>query len=123
MEPMRTLDDLDLEHLHSAIAFVRVDFNVPLAGGQVADTARLEAALPTINELRQAGAKLLLASHLGRPDGERVPEMSLRPVAAELQRLLGAPVVFAEDCVGEPVERAAALLAPGGAQFTVTFAS
>ena len=114
MEPMRTLDDLDLEHLHSAVTFVRVDFNVPLTGGKVADTARLEAALPTVNELRQAGAKLLLASHLGRPGGERLPEMSLRPVAAELQRLLGAPVVFAEECVGEPVEKTAALLAPGG---------
>lgn len=113
MESMRTLDDLDLDALHSVVTFVRVDFNVPLSDGRVADTARLEAVLPTLAELRRAGAKLLLASHCGRPGGERQPAMSLRPVAAELERLLGAPVVFAQDCVGEPVERALALLAPG----------
>ena len=113
MEPMRTLDDLDLDSLHSAVTLVRVDFNVPLADGKVADTARLEAALPTLAELRRAGARLLLASHCARPKGQRVPEMSLRPVADELERLLGAPVVFAEDCVGEAVEKAVAVLAPG----------
>ena len=113
MQPMRTLDDLDLDALHSVVTLVRVDFNVPLAEGRVADSARLEAALPTLAELRRAGARVLLASHCGRPDGERVPEMSLRPVAAELERLLGAPVVFADDCVGELVEKAIALLAPG----------
>ena len=113
MEPMRSLDDLDLDALHSVVTFVRVDFNVPLADGKVADTARLEAALPTLTELRRAGARLLLASHCGRPGGKRVPEMSLRPVAEELERLLDAPVVFAEDCVGEPVEKALSVLAPG----------
>ena len=113
MEPMRTLDDLELDSLHSAVTLVRVDFNVPLADGKVADSARLEAALPTLTELQRAGARLLLASHCGRPAGERVPELSLRPVAEELERLLGAPVVFAEDCVGEAVEKAVAVLAPG----------
>jgi phosphoglycerate kinase len=113
MEPMRTLDDLDLDSLHSAVALVRVDFNVPLADGRVADSARLEAALPTLAELRRAGTRLLLVSHCGRPGGERVPGLSLRPVAEHLERLLGAPVVFAEDCVGEAVERAASVLAPG----------
>jgi phosphoglycerate kinase len=113
MQPMRTLDDLDLDALHSVVTLVRVDFNVPLADGKVADTARLEAALPTLAELRRAGAKLLLASHCGRPSGKPDPAMSLRPVAEELERLLGAPVLFAEDCVGEAVERAVALLAPG----------
>jgi phosphoglycerate kinase len=113
MQPMRTLDDLDLDALHSVVTLVRVDFNVPLADGKVADTARLEAALPTLAELRRAGAKLLLASHCGRPSGKPDPAMSLRPVAEELERLLGAPVLFAEDCVGEAVERTVALLAPG----------
>ena len=113
MPPMRSLDDLDLDALHSVVTFVRVDFNVPMAGGKVADTARLEAALPTLAELRRAGARLLLASHCGRPGGERVPEMSLRPVADELERLMGAPVVFADDCVGEAVEQAVSVLAPG----------
>ena len=113
MPQMRTLDDLELESLHSTVTFLRVDFNVPLADGKVADTARLEAALPTINELRRAGARLLLASHCARPKGKRVPEMSLAPVAEELERLLGAPVVFAEDCVGEAVEKAVSVLAPG----------
>ncbi len=113
MEPMRSLDDLDLDALHSVVTFVRVDFNVPLDQGKVADTARLEAALPTLAELRRAGARLLLASHCGRPGGERVPEMSLRPVAAELERLLDAPVVFADDCIGGAVEKAVSVLAPG----------
>ena len=113
MEPMLTLDDLDLDSLRGEVILVRVDFNVPLEDGRVVDTARLEAALPTIQELRRAGARLLLASHCGRPKGERVPELSLRPVAAELERLLGAPVVFAEDCVGAAATEAAALLAPG----------
>jgi phosphoglycerate kinase len=112
-QPMRTLDDLDLDALHSVVVFVRVDFNVPLADGRVADNARLEAALPTLNELRRAGARLLLASHCGRPGGARVPELSLKPVAAELERLLGAPVVFAADCIGVTVEKAVSLLAPG----------
>jgi phosphoglycerate kinase len=114
MQPMRTLEDLDLGALDGAVVFVRVDFNVPLEEGRVADTARLEAALPTIAELRAAGARLLLASHCGRPDGAVVPELSLRPVAAELERLLGAPVAFAEDCVGAAAAEAAAALAPGG---------
>ncbi len=113
MKPMRTLDDLDLGTLHSVVTLVRVDFNVPLTDGRVADSARLEAALPTLAELRRAGARLLLVSHCGRPDGRPVPEMSLRPVAEELQRLLGAPVVFADDCVGKAVEKAVAVLAPG----------
>lgn len=113
MAPMRTLDDLDLDALHSVVVLVRVDFNVPLADGRVADSARLEATLPTLAELRRGGAKLLLASHCGRPGGERVPELSLRPVAAELERLLEAPVVFADDCVGEAVEKTIPLLAPG----------
>lgn len=109
-----SLDDLDLGALEGVRVFTRVDFNVPLEDGRVADTARIEAALPTIRELSGAGARLLLASHCGRPGGERVPEYSLRPVAASLGELLGREVAFAEDCIGAPARAAAEALAPGG---------
>jgi phosphoglycerate kinase len=93
---------------------VRVDFNVPLKDGKVESDKRLKESLPTIEYLRQKGAKVILMSHLGRPDGKRVPDMSLRPVADALAGLLGAPVAFADDCVGPPAEKAVAALAPGG---------
>jgi phosphoglycerate kinase len=93
---------------------VRVDFNVPLKDGKVESDKRLKESLPTIEYLRKKGAKVVLMSHLGRPDGKRVPEMSLRPVADALAALLGAPVAFADDCVGPAAEKAVAALAPGG---------
>ena len=113
MEPMRTLDDLDLDALRSVVVLVRVDFNTPLADGRVADSARLEAALPTLDELRRAGARLLLASHCGRPKGCFEPRYSLRPVAQALSELIGQPVAFAEDCIGEAARDCAEHLAPG----------
>jgi len=79
---------------------VRVDFNVPMSGDTVADDTRLRAALPTIIRLRSAGAKVILLAHFDRPKGQRVASMSLRVVVDSLSRLLGAPVAFAEDCVG-----------------------
>ena len=79
---------------------MRVDFNVPLKDGKVESDKRLRESLPTIKYLRKKEAKVILMSHLGRPDGKRVPDMSLRPVADALAALLGAPVAFAEDCVG-----------------------
>src|SRR5882672_1884585 len=114
MANLLTLEDLDLATLSGKRIFVRVDFNVPLsAAGEVVDATRLEEALPTLRELTAAGGKLLLASHCGRPKGAPDPKYSLRPVAAKLAELLGRPVRFAEDCVGEAAESAAAALAPG----------
>jgi phosphoglycerate kinase len=107
------LEDLDPKTLQGVVTFVRVDFNLPIAGGRVLDDERLRAALPTLNELREAGARLLLASHQGRPKGQPNPEFTLRPAARRLADLLGVPVGFAEDCVGEPVRKAVAGLRPG----------
>ena len=106
----RSLDEAKLE---GARALVRVDFNVPMSEGRVADDTRLLAALPTIRRLRGAGAKVALLAHFERPKGKRVPELSLRPVAARLAELLGAPVAFVDDCVGEPVRAAFEAAKPG----------
>src|ERR1044072_640310 len=84
---------------------VRVDFNVPLKDGKVESDKRLRESLPTINYLREKNAKVILMSHLGRPDGKRVPDMSLRPVADALAALLGPAVAFADDCGGPGAEQ------------------
>ena len=113
---MSTGKKLFVEDLNTAgkRVIVRVDFNVPLKDGKVESDKRIKESLPTIEYLRKKGAKVILMSHLGRPDGKRVPEMSLRPVADALAALLGAPVAFAEDCVGPAAEQAVAALGPGG---------
>lgn len=106
----RTLDNVDVAGKR---ALVRVDFNVPLQDGQIRDDTRLEASLPTIRRLREGGAKTILISHFDRPKGKRVPSMSLKPVLAPLAKLLGAPVAFADDCIGETAAKAVAALRPG----------
>src|SRR5204862_5875334 len=99
----KPLDDADLKGKR---ALVRVDFNVPMADGQVSDDTRLRAALPTIRTLSAKGDKIALLAHFDRPKGKRVPEMSLKPVAEPLSKLLGAPVAFAEDCIGDDAKAA-----------------
>lgn len=98
-----SIRDLDLTN---KVVFIRVDFNVPLApGGQeITSDKRIKASIPTIQYALEQGAGLVLASHLGRPKGKRNPEMSLQPVAARLEQLLGRPVKMAPDCVGPEVE-------------------
>jgi phosphoglycerate kinase len=112
MSAFRTLDDVT--DLSGKIALVRVDFNVPMEHGEISDDTRLRAALPTIRDLAAKGAKVALLAHFDRPEGKRVPAMSLRPVAAPLAALLGTPVGFADDCVGPDAVAAIAALPAGG---------
>jgi len=107
---IRTLDDLRLPR--DARVFYRVDYNVPLDGSRIADATRIEETLPTLRILRDAGARIVVASHLGRPKGQRKDKYSLSPVRETLAQLLGANVQWANDCVGtEPQEKADALRA------------
>ncbi len=92
---------------------VRVDFNVPLENGRVTDDQRIRAALPTLRYLLEHGAILFLVSHLGRPKGKHVPELSLQPVASVLEQMLGTSVTFVPDCIGPEVEARAARAQPG----------
>jgi phosphoglycerate kinase len=96
-------------------ALIRVDFNVPQdkVTGAITNTKRIEAALPTIKYALDKGASVVLMSHLGRPDGKRIEKFSLKPVAAALEKLLGKPVQFLNDCVGAEVEAACAKAKPG----------
>lgn len=109
--PKRSITDLDLKGKR---VLMRVDFNVPQdKDGNIANPQRIVAALPTINYALEHGAAVVLMSHLGRPDGERIDKYSLRPVAKKLEELLGRPVKLLDDCVGPEVEKACASLKPG----------
>jgi phosphoglycerate kinase len=104
------LADLDLKGKR---VLMRVDFNVPLDGSKITNIARITAAVPSIKYVLDHGGSIVLMSHLGRPDGERKMEYSMKPVAVELEKLLGVPVKQLDDCVGPEVEAACASLAPG----------
>lgn len=106
-----SIRDLDMKGKR---VFVRVDFNVPLEGGKVGDDTRIRATLPTIQLAQERGARLVLASHLGRPKGKPDPKYSMAPVAARLRELLCKPVEFASDCVGAEAEAKSKSLGNGG---------
>jgi len=98
-----SIRDLDLD---GACVFIRVDFNVPLKSGVIGDDTRIKSSIATIKYALDHGAAVVLASHLGRPKGKPNPDMSLRPVAARTSELLGRPVAFAEDCIGDTAKKA-----------------
>ncbi|NBB78285.1 MAG: phosphoglycerate kinase [Verrucomicrobia bacterium] len=106
----KTINDVNLGGKR---VFVRCDFNVPIKDGAISDDSRIVAALPTIKRLISQGAKVILASHLGRPKGEKNPKYTLAPVAGELGKQLGQPVAFVEDCVGPQVEAEVAKMGEG----------
>ena len=111
MTTFRTLDDIEVAGKY---VLVRVDLNVPMREGAVGDTTRIDRVAPTLRELVQNGARVIVASHFGRPKGKRVPAMSLGPLAAPLSRALGGlPVRFVPDCIGVEAEAAVVALAPG----------
>lgn len=104
---------LDHFHLKDKTVLLREDYNVPMQGGRVTDTTRLERSLPTLRDLAKAGARIVILAHLGRPKGKPDPEFSLRPVAAALSEIWGQPVAFAADCKGTLARAALDHLKPG----------
>src|SRR5262249_44325279 len=109
------LDALIARGVRDMRVFVRADLNVPLRDGVITDDTRIRASLPTIERLLRARARVVIASHLGRPKGKRKPELALRPVAPRLAELLGTGVSFCEDCIGPVAARAIGELGPGQA--------
>ncbi len=99
--------------LRARRVFLRADFNVPLAGDEITDDTRIRAVIPTLEHCLQSGASVVLASHLGRPEGRRDPRYSMKPVLFRLEELLGRPIPLAPDCVGPTCEKLAASLEPG----------
>src|ERR1700704_6342386 len=98
--PKLSIKDLDIKGKR---VLIRVDFNVPLKDGQIGDDTRLRASLPTVQFALDAGATVVLASHLGRPKGKKNPQLSLLPVGNRFAELLGRPVAFVDDCIGDEV--------------------
>ena len=109
-----TFRSLETADLAGKRALVRVDFNVPMDGGQITDDTRLRSALPTIHFLSDKGAKVVLLAHFDRPKGKRVPEMSLKPVIEALSALVGQQVAFADDCIGAEAAAVVDALESGG---------
>lgn len=107
---MRTIRDLDLAGKR---VLIRVDFNVPLEDGKVSDTTRIEASLPTLRFALEKNARLILMSHLGRPDGKVAEKLRMRPVGEALSKLLGCRVIFSFDCIGPEAQGKARDLKPG----------
>ncbi len=107
----KTLDDAEVSGKR---VLIRVDLNVPVKDGRVSDMTRIERVAPTIAELAEKGAKVVVLSHFGRPQGKRVGEMSLAPLADALGKVLGRPVAFAADCIGAPAAAVVGGLEPGG---------
>jgi 3-phosphoglycerate kinase len=107
---LKTIADFDVRGKR---VIVREDLNVPLRDGEVADFTRIDAALPTLRSLASRGARVIVLSHLGRPEGRRNPKFSLRPIAPALSERLGIPVAFADDCVGPQAQQAVARLRDG----------
>ncbi|GAA4526744.1 phosphoglycerate kinase [Chelativorans composti] len=111
MAGFQTLDDL--KDIAGKRVLLRVDLNVPVKDGAVSDTTRIERVVPTIRELADKGAKVILLAHFGRPKGKVVPEDSLKPVAGAVETVLGRPVAFAEDCIGDVAAGAVAAMKNG----------
>jgi phosphoglycerate kinase len=111
MAVLRALEDLEVT---GRKVLVRLDLNVPMQDGKVADATRIERSVPTVKELLGNDAQIAILSHFGRPKGRREPSMSLRPLCGPLGAALGRPVAFAEDCIGEVASRAVDALRPGG---------
>lgn len=109
MTAFRTLDRVDVKGKR---ILIRVDLNVPVENGVVTDSTRIERVAPAITEIADKGAKVILLSHFGRPKG-RDPTQSLKPVAAEVARIIKRPIKFADDCIGEPAEQAVDAMKPG----------
>jgi len=104
----------DLKDFRNRRVLVRVDYNVPLdETGAITDDKRIKATVPTLDYLVKGGAKVILCSHLGRPKGKRDPKQSLRPVAQRLAEILGRPVAFVDDCIGEKVDKTISIMQPG----------
>jgi phosphoglycerate kinase len=108
--PFKTIDDFEVKGKR---VLVRADLNVPMKDGQVSDLTRLERTAPTILELAKKGAKVVVLAHFGRPKGKPVPDMSLKPVADALGKVMGRPVPFAADCIGAPAAATVAGLKDG----------
>lgn len=108
--PKQSLKDIDV---HGKRVLVRVDFNVPMTGGHISDDNRIRAALPTIQYLREQGAKVILCSHFGRPNGAVDEGARLAPIAKGLEKVLGSPVAYSQECIGPVAESAVAALQPG----------